>query len=152
MTSTDLIYKCFEICSWTPLKMVRSLPLNSALLSIRIPVLPFDCSYASSVEKKIESTYSLRIPLTIADSTYFFRIHLQLRNPEQLGIFACCGMCDSTKLPTKFTLQVFVRGTHGSFINGNHLHFGTCIKVCLWNPGAFRCKTVRLSSVQLASQ
>ena len=69
MTSTDLVNKCFEICSWIPLTMVKSLPLNSALLLTKNPALAFNCSYASS-EKNSESSYSLRNPLTFADSFY----------------------------------------------------------------------------------
>ena len=35
VTSTDLVNKRFEICSWIPLTMVQSLQLNSALLRIK---------------------------------------------------------------------------------------------------------------------
>ena len=99
---------------------------------------------ASSVKNKnSEPTYSLRKQLTFADSAYkfcefhlhlrtlltFCGIHLQLLNPEKLAIFACCGICGTTNMPTKFTLQVFVRGIHGSFVSGIHLHFETCLRV-----------------------
>ena len=46
-------------------------------------------------------------------------IRLHLRNPltlcnsEQLPIFARCGIDDKTNVPTKFTLQLFVRGVQG---------------------------------------
>ena len=103
----------------------------------------------------------LRIPLTnFADSTYICRfhlhlripltfcgIHLQLRNPE-LAIMACYRIRDTMKEPTKFPLQVFVRGIHGCFLFGTHLNFGKCLKFCLWNPGTYRHKTVRLTSAQ----
>ena len=98
----------------------------------------------------------LRIPLTnFADSTYvwgfhlhFCGIHLQVRKSEQLAIFACCGIRGTTNVPTKFTLQVFVRRIQGSFLSGIRLHFGTCLQVCPWNPGTNRHKIVRLSSAQ----
>ena len=55
----------------------------------------------------------LRIPLIFADSTYILRNPLiQLRNPEQLAIFAGCGIRNKTKVPTKFTSQVYVCGIH----------------------------------------
>ena len=54
-----------------------------------------------------------------------------MRNPDQLAIFACSGIRDTTNVPTKLTLQVFVRGIHGRFVSGIHLQFGTCLKVCL---------------------
>ena len=90
-----------------------------------IPPLAFNCSYASSViNKNAEYTYNLRNPLTFADSAYkfcgfhlnlriwltFCGIYLQLRNPEQLAIFACCGIRNKTNVPTKFTLQVYACG------------------------------------------
>ena len=55
----------------------------------------------------------LRIPLIFVDSTYILRNPLiQSRNPEQLAIFACCGIRNKTNVPTKFTLQVYVCGIH----------------------------------------
>ena len=88
------------------------------------------------------STYILWNPLT------FWGIHIQLRNPEQLAVFACCGIRNKINVATKFTLQVVLRGIHETFVSGIHLHFGTCLKICLWNPRTYRHKTVRLSSAQ----
>ena len=65
------------------------------------------------MNKNAESTYNLRSPLTFADSAYkfcgfhlhlwipltFCGMRLQLRNPEQLAIFACCGISDTTNVP-----------------------------------------------------
>ena len=142
--------------------MIKSFPLNSPLLEIKTPALAFNCSYASSVIDKIQN------PLTFADSAYkycrfhlhlripltFCGIHLQLQNSKQLATFACCGIRGTTNVPTKFTLQVIVRGIHGSFVSGLtfwnmiHWHFGTCLKVCLWNRGTRRHKIIRLSSAK----
>ena len=47
-----------------------------------------------------------------------------------------------------FSLQVFVRGSHRNVVGGIRLHFGTCLKVSLWNPGTYRHKIVRLCSAQ----
>ena len=92
---------------------------------MKIQALVFNCSYESSVKKNKFCGFHLhlRVPLT------FCGIHLRLRNPEKLAIFACFGIRGTTNFPTKFTLQVFVRGIHGSFVSGIHLHFGTCLKV-----------------------
>ena len=127
--------------------MVKALLLNFALLWICIPALAFRCSYASLVINKIWNPLTvcglhiyllihihLRIPLTI------YGIHLQLRNLEQLAILACCRIRDKTNMPTKFMLHVFVRGNHENFVSGNHLKFGTCLKICQWNPGTYRHK------------
>ena len=137
VTSIDLINQCFKICSWITLTMVKSLLLNSA------------SAYASSVINKFLSSFTvggiclhLRILLT------FCGIHLQLRNPEQLAIFACCGIRNKINVPTKFTLQVYVRGIHVHLVSGIHLHFGTCLNACQWNPGTYRHKIVRLFSAQ----
>ena len=51
-------------------------------------------------------------------------------------------------MPTNLTLQLFVRGIHGNFLSGIHLHFGTCLKVSFWYPGTYKHKIVRLSSAQ----
>ena len=136
MISSDFGNQCLKTCSWIPLIMVKSLLLNSALLEIRIPALAFNSSYASLVLKKT------RNPVT------FCGIHLQLRNPKQLAIYACCGIRDTTNVPTKFTLHSYVRGIHGNFVSGIHLHFGTCLKTSFWNPRTYRHKIVRLSSAQ----
>ena len=116
--------------------MVKSLLLNSSIGRDKNSSLAFNCSYASSVLNKI------RNPLT------FCGIHLQLRNPEQLALFACCGKRKKTNVPTKFTSQVYVCGIHWKFVCGIHLHFGTYFKTCLWNPGTYRHKIVLLSSAQ----
>ena len=69
---------------------------------------------------------NLRNPATIAESVYICRIH------------------NENNVPTSSTLQLLVRGMHGNFVNGIHLHFGTWLKTCLWNPGTYRHKIVRL--------
>ena len=98
--------------------------------------------FADSAYKFCGFHLRLRIPLTICG------IHLHLRNPEQLAIFTCCRIRNKTNVPTKFTVQVYVRGIHENLVSGIHLHFGACSKACLWNPGTYRHKTVRLSSAQ----
>ena len=45
-------------------------------------------------------------------------------------------------------LQVFVRGIHEVFVGVIRLHFGTCLKIYLCNPGTYRHKIMRLSSAQ----
>ena len=70
----------------------------------------------------------------------FAKIYLHLRKPEQLLIFTCCGIGN-----TKFTSKVFLRGGRWNFISKIHLHFGTCSKTCLWNPGTYKHKIVRLT-------
>ena len=105
--------------------MDKSLLSNCALLSIKIPPLAFNCSYANSVINKIaESTYNLRNPHTFADSAdKFCGFHLNFAastyscDPEKLAIFARCGICNKINVLTKFTLQVFVRGIHLNFVS-----------------------------------
>ena len=92
---------------------------------------------------------NLRNPHKFAESIYFCVIRLQLRKPELLANFSCCGIRDKTIVPTKFTLQVFVRRIHGNFVGGVHSHFGTCLNISLWNQGTYRHKIVLLSSAQL---
>ena len=67
--------------------------------------------------KFIDSTHILRIPIT------FCGIHIQLWNPEQQAIFACYGIRSKTNMPTKHTLQVFVREIRETFVSGIYLHF-----------------------------
>ena len=129
--------------------MVESLLLKLVLLRKRISTLVFNCSYASPVKRKFWKPLTvccfqrhLRIPLT------FCGIYLQLPNQEQLTIFARCGFRDTTNLPKKFTLQLFVRGINGNFVSGIPLHFGTCLKISFRNPGTYRYKIARLSSEQ----
>ena len=132
-----------KTCSWIQLTMVKSLLLDSALREIRIRALAFSCSKASSVLSKTRNLsaitrpngrniqifacgirlFCLRIPITVCGN------HLQLRNPKQLAIFACCGIRDTTNVPTKFMLHSYVRGIYGSFASGIHSHFGTCLKI-----------------------
>ena len=138
VTSIDLVKQCFRVCSWIPLTMVKSLLLNSASTD------------ASSVINKFLNFFTvckirfhLRIPLI------FCGIHLQLRNAELLAIFACCGIRNKINEPTKFTLQVYVRRIHINLVSGIHLLFETCLNTCVWNPGTYRHKIVRLSSVML---
>ena len=98
----------------------------------------------------MESAFCLRIPyIFLRISFTFCGIDLQLRNPEQLAIFACCGIRNKTIVPTKLTLQLFVRGIHEIFVSGIYLLFGTCLKICPWNPGTYRHKILRLSSAQI---
>ena len=117
MTSADLVNQCFKTCSSIQLTMIKSSLLNSALLRIRILALAFNSSYASSVMIKT------RNPLTLCGIRWQFWIpytlcgtHLQLQNSEELAIFACCGIRDSTNVPTNFTLHSIVRGIHGTYI------------------------------------
>ena len=119
---------CFEFRKQIPKTLYRSKSLQNRRI----------CGIRNSI------SLHLRIPHT------FCGIHLQLRNPEQLDIFACCRVRDSTNVSTKFTLQVFVRGIHGNFVSGFHLHFGICVKVCLWNLRRYKHKIVRLSSAQFS--
>ena len=135
MTSADIVNQCFKICSWIPLTMIRN------------PALAFlaNCWYASSVINKLRNPLTvggfrlqLRIPFT------FCGTHLQLQNPEQIAFFACCGI----RHTTKFTLELFVREIYGSFKNGIHLQFGTCLKISFWNPGTRTHKIVRPASAK----
>ena len=104
VTSSDLGNQCFETCSWTPLTMVKSFLSNSTLLEITIPALAFNCSYASSAKNKTLNTltvYGIRLHLRI--QLTFCEIHLQLRNPKQLAVFACSRIRDTQNVPRKFT-------------------------------------------------
>ena len=56
--------------------------------------------------------------LEFADSAYNCYV-LLLRNP--LVMFSCYGIRDKPNVPTKLTLQVFVRGIHRNVIGGIHL-------------------------------
>ena len=105
-----------------------------------IPPPAFNCSLASSViSKNAESTYNLRNLFLFADYAYKFcgfhlhlripltfgGIHLQFRNPEQLAIFACCGIRNKTK--NKCADETYVT----DICTRNPLKF------CLWNPITF---------------
>ena len=131
MTSTDLGTKYFKTCSWIPLTMVKSLLLNSKLLEVKITALAFNCSYASSLLNKVQN------PLTVCG------FHLELWNPQQLVIFACCGIRDTTNVPIKFTLLSYVRVIHGNFVIGNHLHFGLGLKISFWNKQIQSCAPIQ---------
>ena len=63
-----------------------------------------------------------------------------LWNPEQTAILTRCG--DKINTPSHFTLTYFVRGNYGSFVSGIHLHFGKCLKTCLWFPVTYRQKNI----------
>ena len=63
-------------------------------------------------------TYILRIPFTVAEP----------RRTDKL----------TQNVLTKFTLKGFVRGIHESFKSGLHLHFGTGLKIWLWDLGTCR--------------
>ena len=142
MTSTVLGNQCFKTCSWIPLTMVKSLLLNSALQEISIP--------AQLLIVHMQNQYWTKfgIQLQFAESTYICGIILQLRNPEQLALFACCRIRNKTNVPTKFTLPLYVCGIHWKFVRGIHLLFGTYFKTCLWNSGSYRHNIVLLSSPQ----
>ena len=73
----------------------------------------FNCSYASSVLKKIWKPLTVcGIYLHLRIQLRFCGIYLQLRNPKQIAILACCGIRNETNVPRRFTLQVFVCGIH----------------------------------------
>ena len=149
--------------------MVRSLLLKSALLWIRILALIFDCSYAKSAVNRIRNSLTvcgiglqMRIPLAnIADSSYICGFHLHfvestyiLLNP--LTIFE--SRSDSSigfvwsplhnKCTDKNNVIGFCTRILRKFCWWNHSNFGTCIKMCLWNPETYRHKSVRLLSAQ----
>ena len=97
----------------------------------KLQVESANCKWNPQTVSRIR--FCLRIPLEFADSTYNLRIpltfcgiSLQLRNPERLATFACCRFRNKTNVPTKFTLQLFVRGIHKIFVSGTHLHIGAC--------------------------
>ena len=77
----------------------------------------------------------LRIPLIFCG---FFLQFAESRTTSYNCFF--CGIRNKTILPTRFTLKVYVRGIH--------LHFGTCLKIGLWNPRTYKHKIVRLYSAQ----
>ena len=144
MTSINLFNPCFKICSWIPLTKIKSLRLNStnAHASSIINKFLLPLQFAGYAYKFCGFHLYLRIPFT------FCGIHLQLQNPEQPAIFACCRIRSKLNVPTKFTLQVFVRGIHVNLLSGILLHIGTCLITCLWSPATCRHKVVRLSSAQ----
>ena len=96
--------------------MVKSLLLNSASAYVSSVIKKFlnFLQFADSAYKFCGFHLRLRIPPTICG------IHLQLRNPEQLAIFACCAIRNKLNVPTKFTLQLYVRGIHVNLVSGIH--------------------------------
>ena len=161
VSSTDLVNKCFEICLWILLTMVRSLPLNTALPYIRVAAVAFNCSYASLVTNIILNLLTVCVirlhlrnpPTNFADSTYICGLHLHivkityiLRKPltvaESRATSYICLLRNpqQNNVSTKFTLQIYVCGIHWNFVCRIHLHFGTFFKICLWNPGTYRQK------------
>ena len=87
----------------------------------------------------------LRIPLKFADFTFFLRIPLTVAESTY-----SCGIRNKTNVLTKFKSQVFVRGILGNVVNGTQLHFGRYLKTCRWNPGLDRQKIARLSSAHIS--
>ena len=85
-------------------------------------------------------------PHKVVESTFSCGTRLHLGNPEQLPILARCGIRNKINVPTKLVLQVFIRGIHLNFVCRIYLDFGTCLQICLWNPGTYRQKIVRLFS------
>ena len=124
--------------------MVNCLLLNSAI------------AYGSSVINKFLNPLTvsgihlhLRIWLTnFADSTYIFRDPLAVAESRTTSKFVCCGISNKLNVPTKFALQVYIRGFHVNFVSRIHVHIATVLNFCLWNPGTCRHKIVRLSSAQ----
>ena len=81
----------------------------------------------------------------------FCGINLYLGIPEQLAIFARCGILSKTNVPTKFTLQVFVRTRNPiKFSYWDPIIFGTELKTCLWYPKKHRNEIRGLYSAQFA--
>ena len=86
-----------------------------------------------------------------------FRIHLQFAESHYISGFRL-QFAESTfsLVAESATLQMCrqkLRYTHmyaeSTEVSGNHLHFGTCLKISFWNPGTNRHKIVRLSSAQI---
>ena len=97
----------------------------------------------------MESAFCLQNPLKFAESIYILRNPLTVAEPRTTSYI--CLLRNSkkkTNVPTKFTLQVFVREIHENFVIGIHIHFETCLKICLWSPGTYRHKIVRLYGAQ----
>ena len=93
---------------------------------------------------QVESAFCLRIPHTFfgfrthfAESTYSCGIQ------KQLAIFSCCGIRNERNVPTKFTLQVFVRGIQETFVRGILIHFGTCLYLDSRNIQTQNCAPIQ---------
>ena len=123
MTSTDLSNQCSKTCLWIPLTMVKSLLLNSTLLEIRIPAQLSIVHMQVQYEQSSESTYSLRNPLTFADSAYI------LRNPPKVAESRTTSYICLLRNPqkNKGADKIYVT----SICMRNPLEF------CLWNPLTF---------------
>ena len=100
------------------------------------------CKISAESENCKRNTHKL------VESNYICGIRFHSQNPEQLPLFSCRGLRDKTNVHTKFTLQAFDRGIDGNFANEIPLLFVTRLKTCLWNPGTYRHKILRLSSAQ----
>ena len=104
VTSIDLVNQCFKNCSWT---ILESLLLNSA------------SAYASSVINKFLNSFTAG------------GIHLQLRNPEQLAIFACCGIRNKINGPKKKYFTSICTLNPRKYCNWNPL--------TIWNMFKYLC-------------
>ena len=104
------------------------------------------CTFKWNPQILIGLRLSLLNPQTFAESANICGIrnnYIYSIISEYAAIFSRSR--NKTNVVTKFTLQVFC-GIHGKFVSGIHIHFGTSLKTCLWNPGIYRHKNVRLSS------
>ena len=90
-----------------------------------------------------------RIRKFLTESAKVRWIHLHLRNLIQRPIFAHCGFRNKTNVSTKVTSWLFIPGIYHNFFSGIRLHFGTCLKMCLWNPRTCGQKFMRLPSEQV---
>ena len=144
VTSVDLVDQCFELCSWIPLTIVKSLLLNSA------------SAYSSSVINKFLNSFTvcgsrlkfLRIPLRFADSIYILRNPLTvaesrttsylclLRNPQQIK-----------SADTIYVTSICTRNPRKSF-KWNPLAFWNMFKCLSLESRNMQTKIVRLSSAQ----
>ena len=139
---------------------------------LNIPPLAFNCSlFICKFSNKqkcgihlqfAETTYNLRNPLAFADSAYKFcgfnvhlriplticGIHLQLRNPDKLAIFACCGIRKKNKGADKTYATGICMRNPLKFCLWNPLTFWNIFKTCLWNPETYRHKIVLPSNAQ----
>ena len=72
-----------------------------------------------------DSTYILRNPLTVAESST-----TSYNKPQQ-------GKCADKIYVTDICMRNPLK-----FVSGVHLYFGTYLKTCLWNPGTYRHKKI----------
>ena len=117
--------------------MRNPLTICGIRIHLRIPFANFaDSTYICGFHLHfVDSTYISQNPLRVSESrkTSYFCL---LRNPQQNK---CAHQIHVTGIFTRI---------RSNFVSGIHLHFGTILKTCLWNPGTYRHKTVRLSSAQ----